>query len=140
MKKLIALFLLISSQANAWEFSGTPLCTVLHEGADMTLEMTYDPGLGEYTLNLTRTYSDWPAGPVFALRFDGPAGLTISTGSHSITGNQLTVKDSGFGNVLNGLQYNIRAVALIAGSETAISLQGAAPAVAAFRECDTPFV
>lgn len=140
MKKLVALFFLISGHANAWEFSATPLCTVLHEAAEMTLEMTYDPGLSEYALNLTRTNSDWPAGPVFALRFEGPAGLTISTSSHSITGNQLTVKDSGFGNVLNGLQYNIRAVALIAGSETAISLQGAAPAVEAFRECDTPFV
>ena len=102
--------------------------------------MTYDPGLPEYNLHLTLKDGVWPSGSVFSLRFEGPAGLTISTNQHVVDGATLSVTDRGFGNVLNGLQFNARAVALIATSEFAISLNGAAPSIEEFRDCNLPVV
>lgn len=128
----------LASPAPAWEFAQTPLCTVSHDEANLSFEMTYDPGLPEYALHLTLKSGGWPSGAVFSLRFEGPAGLTISTNRHVIEGTTLSVTDRGFGNVLNGLQFNVRAVALIGASEFPISLDGAAPSIEAFRDCNLP--
>lgn len=74
---------------------------------------------------------------MFSLRFEGAAGLTISTNRHVIGngGLSLTVTDSGFGNVLNGIAFNRQAVALIGDQAVAFSLQDAAEPTAAFRDC-----
>ena len=138
MKHLSIIFVLAATPTWAWEFSTTPLCTVSHAGADMMVEMTYDPGLPEYALTLTLDRGSWPDGAVFSLRFEGASGLTISTTQHVIDGARLTVRDSGFGNVLNGLQFNSTAVAIIGSSEVAVSLEDAAPSIEAFRDCDLP--
>jgi hypothetical protein len=71
------------------------------------------------------------------MRFDGPRGNTITTDQHVISGGgaTVTVTDRGFGNVLNGLEYNRIATALLGDRAVAVSLDGAAPAVREFRAC-----
>jgi hypothetical protein len=125
--------------AHAWQ-AGVEgaLCTLDHSGAEAEVRLTYDPSLPEYTIAI-RVAEPWPEAAVFAMRFDGPQGRMISTGRHSLSGDGLTlsVSDRGFGNVLDGLEFN--EVALAASGETviAIDLEGAAPEVAAFRACIT---
>ena len=77
--------------------------------------MTYDPSQPEpYAISLTRPDDPWPATDSFGLRFDGPAALTIGTSRHQLSadGRTLTVSDTGFGNVLDGLALNGTATAL----------------------------
>ena len=137
MRSLLALLLTASAAAASWEFRADPVCTLSHDGAEVAVEVTWDPRRSEaYAITLTRE-APWPAGPVFALRFEGPRGLTISTDRHALGqgGRSLTVTDRGFGNVLNGLEGNGRAVALTGPAAVPFSLDGAAPEVAAFRAC-----
>jgi len=130
---LTAAALFVASPALAWEFSAAPICTLSYAKAAQ-VEVTYDDRLPEYAIHIT-----WPPGwtdaPVFALRFEGPRGGIISTDRHIIEGNTLTVRDVGFGNVLYGLQFNNRAVAVLGDQEVAIDLSGAADPVQAFRGC-----
>jgi hypothetical protein len=61
----------------------------------------------------------------------------ISTGRHVLSedGRTLSVRDRGFGNVLNGLEFNVVALAATGDRVVSIDLDGAAPEVAAFRAC-----
>ncbi|MGJ8602805.1 MAG: excinuclease ABC subunit B [Marivita sp.] len=129
---LVALSL--TGPAAAWDFSLQPICTLSHRGQEMDVTVTFDPALAEYALHLTRP-GGWPEAPVFSLRFEGAAGQTISTSRHVITLNTLTVRDSGFGNVLDGLAFNSRAVAVLGALNVGVDLEGATAEVAAFREC-----
>lgn len=132
----LALTCLVSPAA-AWEFTPVPICTLFHQGAEMAVTVTYDPGIREYAIQLSRE-GGWPEADVFSMRFDGPRGLTISTDRHVIEAadtRTLTVRDRGFGNVLNGLNYNSQALAILGDLEVPVSLNGAAPAVEAFRAC-----
>ena len=94
--------------------------------------MTYDTRI--YEIRLTRA-GGWPEARVFSLRFEGSAGLTIATTRHRVDGETLSVTDTGFGNVLDGLEYNARAVALIGALSVPVDLRGAAEPVARFRDC-----
>ena len=47
----------------------------------------------------------------------------------------LNVADSGFGNVLDGLQFNATALAFTEAQTVTIPLEGAAPEVQKFRAC-----
>lgn len=136
--RLTLAFLLLASPACAWDFVPRPVCTVLNDHAASAIDvtMTFDPSGPEYSIALTRD-SAWPLGPVFSLQFDGPRSLTISTHRHRLSndGRTLTVTDRGFGNVLDGLQFNDQATALIGGIGLPFALDGAAPAVEAFRNC-----
>lgn len=71
------------------------------------------------------------------MQFDGPAALAISTNRHSYSadGLSVTVTDQGFGNVLDGLQFNDTATAVLGGTTQPFELAGAAEAVQAFRLC-----
>lgn len=105
----------------------------------MAVMVTYDPPSGEYAIHLSRE-GGWPVAEVFSMRFEGPRGLTISTTRHVIEAEDtrtLTVRDRGFGNVLNGLNFNLRAVAVLGDLEIPVSLEDAAPAVEEFRACPT---
>lgn len=133
MRLIITLFI-AASPAAAWNFSPSPICTVTHETPEVALQLTYDPRVPEYSISLTRV-APWIEAPVFAMRFDGPRGLTITTGRHILTENTLTVSDSGFGNVLNGLEFNTTATAFTDTQSVAIPLSGAAPTIQAFRAC-----
>ena len=127
--------LTLATNAHAWQVTADPVCTLSHDSGAASVTVTYDPRLTQpYTIRLARP-GGWPAGPVFAIRFDGPRGLTISTTRHTRDQGALSVSDTGFGNVLNGLEFNTTATAGTGDAEVAISLDGAAPAVRAFRAC-----
>lgn len=137
---LVALALLVAPlPAMAWEFTPVPICTLFHQDPEVAVMVTYDPDGGEYAIHLSRE-GGWPDAAVFSMRFEGPRGLTISTTQHVIEAEDtrtLTVRDRGFGNVLNGLNFNQRAVAVLGDLEVPVSLDGAAPAVEEFRACPT---
>ena len=137
MRVLTALFLILAAPAAAWDFSPTPVCTISHDTPEVAVRVTYDPARAEYAIRLTLAGRAWPPGPVFAIRFDGGRALTISTDRHRLSdgGTALTVTDTGFGNVLNGLQFNRMATALIDGDAVSVPLAGAAKPVEAFRAC-----
>lgn len=137
MRTALALIMLLAGPAGAWEFSPDPVCTLSHDGAEGSVTVTWDPGRAEpYAITVTRA-GPWPEGPVFAMRFDGPRAIAIQTDRHAISedGGALTVTDRGFGNVLDGLEFNGRATAMLGGAEAGFSLDGAAGPVRAFRAC-----
>jgi hypothetical protein len=72
------------------------------------VRLTYDPSLPEYTIAI-RLSEPWPEAAVFAMRFEGPRGNMISTSRHVLSedGLTLSVRDRGFGNVLDGLEFNV---------------------------------
>jgi hypothetical protein len=134
---MIALFLL-TAPAHSWDFTPVPVCTIAEGTADLSIRVTYDPSQAEpYAISLTRLGDPWPATETFALRFDGPAALSIGTGRHLLSpdGRTLTVSDTGFGNVLDGLALNGTATALAGATQIPFDLSGARPAVEAFRAC-----
>ncbi|KAF0115641.1 MAG: hypothetical protein FD150_928 [Rhodobacteraceae bacterium] len=136
MRPLIAL-LLLTAPAQAWDFTPTPICTILNDTPDLSVRVTYDPAQPEpYAITLTRP-EPWPVADTFGLRFDGSAGLTIGTGRHQLSPDRrtLTVSDTGFGNVLDGLAFNGMATALAGDTAIPFDLTGARPAVEAFRAC-----
>jgi hypothetical protein len=136
MRPLIALFFL-ASPALAWDFIPTPVCTVFEDTPDLSIRVTFDPSRPEpYAITLTRR-EPWPETGTFGLRFDGPAALTIGTARHRLSadGRTLTVSDTGFGNVLDGLALNATATALAGETRIPFDLTGARPAVEAFRAC-----
>lgn len=132
----LALVSALAAPVHAWTFTPVPICTLSHDGAEAAVRVTHDPGLDEpYAIAVTRKAGAWPADPGFAIRFEGPRGLTIGTMRHRVAGDTLTVTDRGFGNVLDGLEFNDRAVALSGDAAVAVDLAGAAGPVQAFRAC-----
>ncbi|MBV6656603.1 MAG: hypothetical protein KI785_02425 [Devosiaceae bacterium] len=140
MRPSLALFalaaLVFAPPALAWEAQVGEVCEITHEGDSASVRVTYDLERLEYAIAITLPQA-WPEGPVFAIRFDGPQGNVISTNRHVISnaGATLTVTDRGFGNVLNGLEFNTTATALLGDQAAVLALDGAAPAVQAFRAC-----
>lgn len=135
MRHLIAL-LLLSSPAHAWDFTPTPICTLTHAEAGTDVAVTYDHSTQLYAIAVTSALG-WPSAPAFSIRFDGPRPNVISTTRHQTAGNTLTVTDAGFGNVLDGLEFNQTATAFTATAAATVSLDGAAAPVARFRACAT---
>jgi hypothetical protein len=136
MRPVIAL-LLLTSPALAWDFTARPVCTILNDTPDLAIRVTFDPSQPEpYAITLTRPVP-WPETEAFGLRFDGPSALTIGTARHRLStdGRTLTVTDTGFGNVLDGLALNSTATALAGDTTIPVDLTGARPAVEAFRAC-----
>lgn len=133
-----ALFAIDAGPAHAWTFSAAPICNLQHEDAELSVRLTYDPVDSKYEITLTKRALPWQQGPVFALRFEGGRPLTITTDRHYFVANdplRLGVADRGFGNVLNGLEYNTTATALIGDQSSRFQLTGAAPEVRRFRAC-----
>lgn len=135
--RIFALFVLIPAPAFGWEFSAQPVCTLTHDTAEARLVITHDPQGPEYALSLTLTSGQWPAAPAFHIGFRGGQALTIGTGQHVLSdqGQTLTVRDGGFGNVLDGLEFNTIARAWSGDQAVFLPLEGAAPPVRAFRAC-----
>ena len=127
-----------ATPALAWEARSGDVCELTHEGQAASIRVTYDPAIPEYTIAITPD-RPWSSGPIFTMRFDGPRSLTISTNRHVILGDgaTLSVADKGFGNVLDGLEFNDTATALLGDRAIAFALDGAGPAVRAFRACTT---
>jgi hypothetical protein len=136
MRALIV-FLLVAAPAQAWDFAAVPVCTIAEDTHGLSIRVTYDPTQPQpYAINLTRP-DPWPETETFGLRFDGPAAMTIGTGRHQLSpdGRTLTVTDTGFDNVLDGLAFNSMATALAGDAALPFDLSGARPAVEAFRAC-----
>lgn len=125
----VGLSAVIGQTASAWTFSADPVCT-LRDTASGTV-LTYDGA--RYRIAITAPRA-WPDAPVFTIRF-APDGPVISTTRHRVAGATLSVEDRGFGNVLDGLQYNDTATAIAGPVAHAIDLDGAAEPTAAFRAC-----
>lgn len=135
--RFVLFILLLCSPAHAWNATVGDICTLTHETETAAIELTYDPAQPLYTLTVTRASESWTQTPWFAIRFAGPNPIEIATPRHVLSDNamSLTVTDSGFGNVLNGLEYNRTAYAFTQDRRTEFSLDGAAPQVRIFRDC-----
>jgi hypothetical protein len=136
MRMLLPL-LLVAGPAQAWEFTPAPVCTLTHATPEASVTVTWDPRQAEpYAIRIDRA-EPWPGGPVFAIDYVGGRPLTISTSRHRLGdgGTSLTVTDGGFGNVLDGLEFNETATALLGEARVPFPLAGAAEPVRAFRAC-----
>ena len=129
--------LLLPAPALGWDFSPLPLCTLSHVEAGVEITVTHDPAAGEYAITLTLVDGAWPRAGTFHIGFTGGQALTIGTAFHQLSDDarSLTVRDSGFGNVLDGLEFNSAAVAWSGDLRVAFSLDGAAEPVRRFRAC-----
>jgi hypothetical protein len=136
----LSMSLLAAAPAPAWEARVGTICELVHAEEDGDVRVTYDPRGPEYAITIRRSTGAWPTGPVFVIRFDGGRPITIQTDRHALSegGAALTVTDRGFGNVLDGLQYNETATAYLGDVALPFALTGpepAAPAVEEFRRC-----
>ena len=129
------LFVLAALPASAWEFRPDPVCTLWHDTDEARVTVTFDAAQPLYTLEVELFSGTWLPSDRFGVLFAGPLGLTIGTDRHVIDGPRLTVTDTGFGNVLNGLQYNRMARAYTRHQAVDVPLDGAGLAVARFRDC-----
>ena len=137
MRALAFCGLLLATPALSWEARvADGLCVLDQSAADVDIRVSYDPAQPLYTIALSRPQA-WQTGPVFSIRFEGDRALSISTTRHRLDaqGRRLSVSDTGFGNVLAGLQFNDSAVAMTGTDQIRVNLEGAEPAVAAFRSC-----
>lgn len=132
----MVLCLVIATPAAGWEFTPGLPCLLTHEAEGVQVQLTHDPTGPLYSITIRRD-SPWPAGDVFSMRFEGTGGLSISTDRHMLGTDRraVTVTDRGFGNVLNGLQFNDSATAMLGGASVTVSLRDAAGPVADFRLC-----
>jgi hypothetical protein len=132
----VLLLVLFTSPALAWEFRASRVCELLYKDETASVQVVFDPAVPEYRIAITPN-RPWTPGPVFSMRFDGPFSNIIATDRHIITpgGGTLTVTDRGFGNVLDGLEFNFTATALLGDQAVQIPLDGAAPEVREFRAC-----
>jgi len=130
-------FTLLAWPAAAWQFSPSPICTLTETNADGTLTITYDASLPEYTITITLPEATWPDAPDFAMAFAGDRPIGIQTDRHRLSDDRrsLTVTDTGFGNVLNGLEFNLRAYATSGDTTVGFTLTDIGPAIRDFRNC-----
>jgi len=123
--------------AFAWEFSADPICTLTHQTEQAEIAITFDANLPEYALFITLRDGTWDTAPSFEMAFSGGVPISIGTTRHgrSADGATLTVRDRGFGNVLDGIEFN-RALRAVSGTRSVVAqTETAAPAVQAFRAC-----
>ena len=134
--RLALILAVLATPTAAWEASRSgPVCLLTHQTEDATVTVSHDAAKTvPYAIDLTRT-DGWQPGPLFAIRFDGPRQLTITTDQHQVKDNTLTVTDRGFGNVLDGIAQNDRAIAVTGETALTFPLTGAALAVEAFKAC-----
>lgn len=123
--------------ALAWDFTPRPICTVTHETDSVAVRITFDSRTGLYAMDLTRSDA-WQPAPSFAIRFDGPMPRTIVTDrqTYSEDGRTLTVTDTGFGNVLSGIEFSQMAVVMLGPFLDTLPTIGAAPSIQKFRACE----
>lgn len=136
MRTLIA-FLLLGSPALAWDFSPDPICRISEKQDLVEINLTFDHASGVYAIAFTKLEAPWDQGQQFSIRFEGPRPKLIRTDRHvfSVDGYTLTARDTGFGNVLDGLQYNTLAALETGDERIFIQIHKSFPAMEAFRKC-----
>lgn len=137
MRSFAILLATLASPAMAWEFTETEVCTVSHDDPAATIALTFDPATGVYDIALTLQGATWGDGAAFRILFEGSNPIAIGTDRQNISedGTTLNVSDSGFGNVLDGIQFNNRMTATLGDQSITIPLDGAKEPMAAFRLC-----
>lgn len=127
---------LLATPAAAWEASREgPVCYLKHETDEAEISVSHDITKSiPYAIDLTHK-EGWQPGPIFAIRFDGLGPRTITTDRHTLMDRTLSVTDTGFGNVLDGIALNFVALASTGGTSIVIPLTGAAPEVEKFKSC-----
>ena len=127
----------LTAPVSAWEFTETDICTVTHDAADVTVTLTFDPATDIYDIALALSSATWGDGSNFRIVFDGPNPIAIGTDRQNINDGRTTlnVSDSGFGNVLDGIQFNRQMTASLGAQSITIPLAGAAEPMVAFRLC-----
>ena len=135
--RLLALLAVLPCPALAWDFSPVPICTLSHQTPDAEITITFDPAVPEYALFLTRHTGPWPDSDTFTIQFLGGQELAIGTTRQTISpdGRTLSVRDRGFGNVLDGIGQNTSLEAILGDTTVRIGTEDAGPALAAFRDC-----
>ncbi len=138
MHLIFLLLALLPFQAQAWTFTPGQICRLTHETPDAKIELTYDPAKPLYSVTISRA-APLPNVEPFTMRFIGAAGRVISTRSHTFNDEKtaVTAQDQGFGNVLDGLQFNNTAEAILGTTTIQFPLDGAAEPTAQFRKCET---
>ena len=136
MRTVLA-FLLLASPAAAWEFSATPICTLTDTSQAGEITVTYDPAITQYAVTVTLPDGRWADAPTFGMAFANDRPVSIQTDRHTMSadGRSITVTDRGFGNVLDGLEFNTRAYAILGDTTVGFDLDGIGPAITAFRNC-----
>ena len=131
--------LILTTPAHAWEFTPGVPCLLTHDTGATQIELTYDPRQPLYSITVSQDAA-MPDSPFFAMRFDGPRPNTIASARHEMGNNNrsVTVTDTGFGNVLDGLQYNISTTIILAETMLTVSLKDASGPVQLFRDCVGP--
>lgn len=136
MRPTLPFLLLTTTPAAAWEASRDgPVCRLSHITEEAEIAVSHDITKPvPYAIDLTLK-GGWQPGPLFAIRFDGLGPRTITTDRHQVTDDTLTVTDTGFGNVLDGIAQNFVALATTGETAMVIPLEGAAPEVEKFKAC-----
>lgn len=137
-KSLLAFLLLIPSLVSAsWRFDETTACVITGETPETVVVVIHDYQAGRYTIAVSQTGQTWTPGPDLSIAFQGGRELVIGTDQHFLSdeGDVLMVTDRGFGNVLDGMQFNQRMTINTGEHIVKIDLNGAAAAVAEFRDC-----
>ena len=129
--------LAFAGPVQAWTFSETDICRVTHSAAEMKVDLTFDPATAVYTITVTRPAAKWADDQNFRLQFDGPRPLIIGTDRHTLSDDRrsVSVSDTGFGNVLDGIALNDSMTALAGGDAVSLSTSDAEAAITAFRAC-----
>lgn len=139
MKRFVAIaaFVLFGTPILAWEFTETSVCVLTHEDPNATVVVTFDPPANRYTIAISRPGKVWAGGQNFRIQFNGEQALTIGTTRHVVSDDGLitSVSDSGFGNVLDGIQFNDTMTAALGDDTATVQLSGAADPMVAFRQC-----
>jgi len=137
--RFVLILILLPVPAAAWEFSPVPVCTLSHRTDVAEITITYDAALPEYALKIALRDGAWDNAPSFRMVFGGGREVDIGTTRHllSADGTTLGVRDTGFGNVLDGLEFNESVVSVSGDTIVIANLNQAAPAVRAFRACPT---
>ncbi|MEP2531325.1 hypothetical protein [Shimia sp.] len=135
--RALLLALMLATPAQAWQATVGAICTLSHDTEAANIFLTYDPAKPLYSLTITLAQDSWAPSLWFAMRFDGPTPIEIATSRHTLSGDAtaLSTADTGFGNVLDGLEFNDTAVALTQNRILQFPLDGAAPEVRTFRAC-----
>ncbi|SLN67363.1 hypothetical protein TRL7639_03877 [Falsiruegeria litorea R37] len=135
--RFLLTFLCFGTPALGWHATQGDVCTLSHDTEEAQIFLTHDPSKPLYTLTVTLKAHTWATSPWFAMRFDGSDPIEIATARHALSKDRfdLTAADTGFGNVLDGLEFNDTAMAFTQTQTVYFPLKGAAPEVRKFRNC-----
>jgi hypothetical protein len=136
MHKLTLALTLLTSPAFAWDFTSGAVCTLSDATDTAEIVLTYDPALPRYTLSIT-TDAAWPVDGTFSMTFANTRPAVIRTDRQTLSqdGMTLSVADSGFGNVLNGLEFGGQIRAAVGDRAVDISSDGIKGPMGAFKAC-----